>query len=329
MELANYLWVEKYRPTTIDEVVLPEKYRRNFKNFIEEKQIPTMIFAGPPGSGKTTCARILTSPQGILSDPENNLLLINGSAKSTRGIAFVDEVVKPFLRLPPVGDDKIRVVFIDEADNLTQDAFKQLRALSESYSQTARFLFTCNYFSNIPDPIKSRMTNYTFQRIPKDFVESYCDKILTNEKIQYKREDLLQLINMLYPDIRKIVNSMQDYSIGGKLEVDFSIVVINEKKVVTLIVELLACFDTDQNKRIDNIVSQISKIITNNEIDYYTVYTELFEGLNKASVKVIVNKYCNGHKSCLVPHMHFMAMVFEIIQTLHYYRSMLRKATEK
>ena len=131
MEIANALWVEKYRPKTINDVVLPERYMFDFKKMIERQELNNILFSGPPGGGKSTLARILTSKKGVIHDRKDNLLTVNGSAQSTRGIGYVEKVIEPFLKVPPA-KDKYKVVFIDEADNLTPDSYKSLRGIIEN-----------------------------------------------------------------------------------------------------------------------------------------------------------------------------------------------------
>lgn len=326
MDLTNYIWYEKYRPKVIEDVVIPENFRKNFKRFIIERQIPNLIFEGPAGSGKTTCALILCSPQGVLSDPKYNRLFVSGSSQSTRGIGYVDKVVKAFVKNPPIGSDKIRIVLIDEADGMSDPAYNELRSIIiGEHLRTARFLFTCNYPSRIPDPVRSRLTPYKFKQLSKDYVLSYCSKILASESIKFDKNVVINIIKMLYPDVRRIVNILQDSSSDGKLNIDPKSIDVHESKVIILYRDIVTSFQQGQKNRMNESMNNLINLITNNEIDYSEVYQKLFQEIPRVPLKIVINKYCNSHNNALVPWMHFQAMVYESLTALHKHMVLSKK----
>ena len=111
MEILNSVWVHKYRPKKLEDLVLSEDQKRDFLKYIEKREIPNLLFYGPPGGGKTTLARIICSKEGVLSRKQDNLLIVNGSSQESRSINYVSKVIEPFLKFPPAGNDKIKVVF--------------------------------------------------------------------------------------------------------------------------------------------------------------------------------------------------------------------------
>jgi len=321
MELVNLLWIERYRPKIIEEVVMSKEYYVEFKKYLTNNDIPNLLLYGPPGGGKTTLARIIVSKNGLLKNQNDNLLEINGSAKETRGLSFTSEVIEPFLKTPPAGNDKFKFVFIDEADYLTDASFHSLRGIIEKYSTYGRFILTCNYISKLPEAVQSRFTEYKFKQSSDEFVFNYAKSILEKEKIEFKNDDLKFIVDTLYPDIRKIVSKIQRLSVDNKLIVNKDVALTKENLVVSLITEITNNIKNKENHKIGKSINSILETLSDQDIDYREVYTKLFYKDNlPANVKVIVNKYTNSHNNCLVDTMHFMAMIFEMIQSLQSYQ---------
>jgi replication factor C small subunit len=321
-EVLDSMWVEKYRPKKLSELSLPERYTQDFKRMIERGSLPNnLLFTGPPGGGKTTLALILCSKQGILFNKKDNLLMANGSSKKGRSINFVDQVVEPFLKHPPAGD-KYKVVFMDEADNITGDSYDSWRGIIEKYHKAyGRFIWTGNYISKIPDPVQSRFTPYVFQQIPKEFVLNYCKSILESEKVEYIEKDITFVINQLYPDVRKIINILQRCSLEGNLNVDRDAVVTNERVLMAHVVEIISLIVKSEDRKIGGVINKMIDILASQDLEYRNIYSELFFMKTiPAPAKIIVNKFANSHQNCLIPHQHFMAMVFAIIKALQDYR---------
>lgn len=327
MEILNSLWIEKYRPKKLEDVVLPDDYRFELQKGITKNEIGNLLFFGDPGGGKSCVGRIICSKHGVIHNRLDNVLEINGSAKETRNINFVDKVIEPFLKTPPAGNDKYKIVFIDEFDFFTDAAFNALRGIIEKYQiGAARFIGTCNYISKIPDPIQSRFTLYKFKQLPSEFVLNYCENILNKENIKYDKKDIQFVINNLYPDIRKIVNVLQRSSMTGKLKIDQKDVTTNEKIVMGNIIEIISSIQSTENHKLGKSVNSIIEVLSIYELDYRKIYYDLFK-MKKIPIptKLIINKYSNMHQNSLIPQMNFMGMVFEIIKVLQEYK----KATGK
>lgn len=329
MNLKSELWVDRFRPKKIEDVVLPEEYKSEFHKYIKNKDIPNLLLSGSPGSGKSTCAHIITSKEGVLNHPDDNLLFLNGSSKDSRGINFVNDVIEPFLRMPPAGGDKFRIVFIDEGDHLTDASFSSLRGIIEKYQiKYGRFILTCNYVNKIPDALRSRFTgDYIFKKIPVDFVESYAKSILDAEKVTYNPADLKYLINSLYPDVRKVVGCLQRFSVNNVLDINKDILLTNEKIVTSHVVEIINFIRNNEMGKINIPMTNILNVFQKDTIDFKQVYTSLFfEKSIPVSAKIIINKYSNENSASLVEEMHFMAMVYEIIQSLSAYARLAGKS---
>ena len=326
MKIENSLWVEKYRPKKIKDLILPENYRKDFESCIQRKEISHLLLSGSPGSGKTALTRIICSDEGIILNREDNVLEVNGSAKETRSITYVNDVIEPYLKIPQGRPDKYKIVFIDEADFLTDASFSSMRNIMEKYSAHARFIFTCNYISKIPEAIQSRCQHYIFKQMPVEFVLDYCKNILTKEEITFEEKDLKFIIDTLYPDIRRIVNSIQKCSLTGKLNSDRNVSLSTEKVIISNIVEIISFIQNSEDHKINAVINNLVKVLGDLDLDFRAIYSDLFFRDNvPTTAKIIINKYSNSHADCLLPNMHFLGMLFEVIQALQKYKSLIGK----
>jgi len=258
----------------------------------------------------------------IIKNKRSNVLILNGSSKLTRGIDFVSTVIEPYLKNPIVGEDKLKIVFIDEADYLTDQAAHALRAIIEKYSEYNRFVFTCNYISKIPEALQSRLTEFKFQILPKDYIVKYCENILNEENIEYKNEDVEYLISFIYPDIRKLIDKLQKYSIDGKLVVDTKEIMTHENVLISKFVEVMQNTIDGKNAANSAIIQKMIDLLNayTYEIDFQKVYEELFN-IEKLPpyIKIMINQYSISHKNSLSPSMNFIALLFDSIKSLKAY----------
>ena len=214
----EFLWVEKYRPKTIEDCILPENIKKTFKDFLNKGEVPNLLLAGPAGCGKTTVAKALCNELGV------DVYVINGSDEG-RFLNTVRNNAKNFASTVSLtSESKHKVIIIDEADNTTPDVQLLLRASIEEFSGNCRFIFTCNYKNKIIEPLHSRCAVVEFgikgkqkQEIAAQFFQR-LNGILDSERIQSDKRVLAELINKHFPDWRRVLNECQRYSVGGKID---------------------------------------------------------------------------------------------------------------
>jgi len=214
----EFLWVEKYRPKTIEECILPESTKKTFLDFLDKGEVPNLLLAGPAGCGKTTVAKALCNQLGV------DVYVINGSDEG-RFLDTVRNNAKNFASTVSLSSEaKHKVIIIDEADNTTPDVQLLLRASIEEFSGNCRFIFTCNYKNKIIEPLHSRCAVVDFgikgkqkQEIAARFFQR-LNGILDSERIQSDKKVLAELINKHFPDWRRVLNECQRYSVSGKID---------------------------------------------------------------------------------------------------------------
>ena len=216
--MSDFIWVEKYRPKTIDECILPQSIKKTLQDFVDAGELSNMLFTGPPGIGKTTAAKALCEQLGVDS------YVINGSDEG-RFLDTVRNTAKNFASTVSLASDsKHKVIIIDEADNTTSDVQLLLRASIEEFSSNCRFIFTCNYKNKIIEPLHSRCSVVEFSIKGKEKVKiaglffKRLQQILDLEKISYDAKVLAEIINKHFPDWRRVLNECQRYSVSGKID---------------------------------------------------------------------------------------------------------------
>ena len=207
----KYLWVEKYRPNTVDEYVFrDESQKRQIEGWIKSGEIPHLLFSGSAGIGKTTLARILFNELDI-----NPYDILEINASRTNGVDEVRDKIVDFSRMIPFG--AFKVILLDEADYLSHNAQAALRGVMEEYHHTVRFILTCNYPHKIIPALHSRCQGFHVETVDKDEFTARVATILVKENIDVDLDTLDTYVKATYPDLRKCINSVQMNSGTGKL----------------------------------------------------------------------------------------------------------------
>jgi DNA polymerase III delta prime subunit len=215
---SEFLLTEKYRPQVIEDCILPDETKKSFKEFVEKGEIPNLLLAGPPGIGKTTIAKALCNELGA------DYYVINGSDEG-RFLDTVRNQAKNFASTVSLsGSAKHKVIIIDEADNTGNDVQLLLRANIEAFYNNCRFIFTCNYKNKIIEPLHSRCAVIDFTIKGKQRTQlagnffKRLQSILDQEKIEYDQKVVAELVSKHFPDFRRVLNEIQRYSTGGKID---------------------------------------------------------------------------------------------------------------
>ena len=204
--LSFEMWAEKYRPKTLDDMVNQKEIVERLKSFVKSRNVPHCIFAGPPGTGKTTAALCLA--RDLYGDAyREHIMELNASDE--RGIDVVRETVKTFARVRSIGEIPFKLMILDEADNMTSDAQQALRRTMERFTETCRFILICNYSGKIIEPIQSRCAPFRFTFLPREEHDKHLKWIANQEKVDLKDDGLEAIFEVCAGDMRRAINTLQ------------------------------------------------------------------------------------------------------------------------
>ncbi|ODS36196.1 MAG: Replication factor C small subunit [Candidatus Altiarchaeales archaeon WOR_SM1_86-2] len=205
-------WTEKYRPHKLDDMIGQDKISQRLSAYVSAKSMPHLLFAGPAGTGKTTAA--LCIAREFFGGTWEDFLELNASDE--RGIDVVRTKIKDFARTRPIVGE-FKMIFLDEADALTPEAQNALRRTMESYTETCRFILSCNYSSKIIEPLQSRCAVFRFKRLSRDAIRGRMEYILKEEGIEYEDAALDAILYVAEGDVRRAINILQSSAASGEV----------------------------------------------------------------------------------------------------------------
>ncbi len=303
--IKHTLWVEKYRPTSLDNYIGNDHLKSKVSVYLESGDIPHLLLFGRAGTGKTTLAKLL------VNNIDCDYLYINASDENS--VDVVREKVKNFAST--LGFKDMKVIILDECDYITPNAQAALRNLMETFSKNCRFILTCNYVERIIDPIQSRCQS--FQIIPPDRkqVAQHLANILDNENVQYDVKNVATIVNGGYPDIRRVINGAQRQVVNGELMIDENTIVQNDYKL-----QVLDILKTQDKK---NAFKNIRQLLADSKVtDFSDLFRLMFDTVDDwgqghiAECILILSKYQQSDAVVVDKEINIMAMFVEIIGSI-------------
>ena len=272
---TDFLWVEEYRPKTIDDCILPDSLKTLFKSFIKKGELSNLLFSGTPGIGKTTVAKALCEELNC------DWIMINGSEEG--GIDVLRNKIKNFASTVSLSGGK-KVVIIDEADYLNpQSTQPALRGFVEEFHKNCRFILTCNFKNRIIEPLHSRFSNIEFRINPKDkpkLASKLFERavyILKEQNISYEEKVLAELIKKHFPDFRKLINELQRYSVSGTIDAGI-LVNVSDENLKSLLTHL-------KNKEFSDMRKWVVNNLDNDPVKIFRkIYDTLYSNLEPSTI---------------------------------------------
>jgi len=272
---TDFLWVEEYRPKTIDDCILPQSLKTLFTSFVQKGELSNLLLSGTPGIGKTTVAKALCEQLNC------DWIMINGSEEG--GIDVLRNKIKNFASTVSLSGGK-KVVILDEADYLNpQSTQPALRGFVEEFHKNCRFILTCNFKNRIIEPLHSRFSNIEFKVNPKDkpkLASRLFERavfILKEQNINYEEKVLVELIKKHFPDFRKLINELQRYSVSGTIDAGI-LVNVSDENLKTLVSHL-------KNKEFSDMRKWVVNNLDNDPVKIFRkIYDTLYSNLEPSTI---------------------------------------------
>ena len=300
--LEHSLWVEKYRPNTLDTYIGNEHLKSKVSVYLESGDLPHLLLYGKAGTGKTTLAKLL------VNNIECDYMYINASDENS--VDTVRTKVRGFAST--MGFKDYKIIILDECDYITPNAQAALRNLMETFSKHCRFILTCNFVERIIDPIQSRCQSFQVKPPSKKEVALHIHNILKEEGIASKMDDVAGLVNAGYPDIRRVINSCQRQCVDGMLVVDKQSLVESDYKM-----KLMEIIKKESKK---DAFKNVRKLLADSQVtDFAELYKLMYDEVDSygtghiAECILIIAKYQLSDSQVVDKEINAMAMIIELL----------------
>jgi len=281
--MTSNVWVEKYRPTEFENIVLDPLNKKILKNIIETNYFPNLLFYGPPGTGKTTTIINLVNSYQEKLNQKNKELMIHLNASDERGIEIIRTQINQFVNSKNLFNQGMKFVILDEVDYMTKNAQQALRYLLQNYSGSVRFCLICNYISRIDEGLQNEFLRLRFNQLPENDIIKFLENIAICEQLKLNNKSL-KLIQKLYKsDIRSMINFMQ--SNQNIQDDEFNII---DELVWNELYEKIK-----QNEKIEKLIQFVSSISANYNIDKKNIIKDFLNYIIRNHPEVVNHKYLN------------------------------------
>lgn len=301
-DIKNKIWFEKYRPTTLDEMILPDSIRDELQGYIEKNDIPNLMFYSPGGMGKTTAAKVLVEALGM------DTLEINGSLDTSVEVVR-DKIMKFASTVSLMNSSQNKCIFVTEADGFSNEAKNSLKNLIEKFESNVRIIFDTNHIEKMPQPLRSRCVEIDFNYDKKDYPQMMksllkrCIDILKENEVTFDKKDVANLIKTRFPDLRKVMNDLQKSSVSGEFVPSND----SPEEQFTNIVSALVKKDYDEIRSITKDVTDCDNII----LRMYKMSETIVDRKSLPQFILILGDYQHRSMNCLSKEINFLAMCTE------------------
>jgi len=315
MTSSGIPFVELYRPTKFDDVVLDEYNKKILQNVIKTSYFPNFIFYGPPGTGKTTTIINLINAYQRQLNGENKELIIHLNASDERGVDIIRNQINCFVNSKPLFNAGMKFVVLDEVDYMTKSAQQALRYLLQNYSNNVRFCLICNYISKIDEGLQNEFIRLRFNQLPRKDVINFLTTISVKEKLNISSKMIENIQQMYKSDIRSMINFMQSNAVSFKHDNKEKMSILDNHVLEIIFNNLL------KKENIENIILHINTINEERNIDKKKILTELINFIIRNHPKYIGSKILNftenlTHTKITNNNIYLKYSIFKLISIL-------------